>query len=224
MELYYVISIVDRDRGDDMIKLCDELKLTLILRNLAFGTATSEHLAIYDLDETEKTIVTTVASAGRAKQLIRAAKRKLYIDIPGNGIIVSVPIKSVDGLSTLKVISDGQDNFGGKPDMEFEHELIVVILNEGYSDAVMAAARSAGATGGTVFHAKGTGKQQSAHFHGVSLADEKDMIYILAAKGIKNAIMSAVNHECGTGTKAGAISFSLPVSDVAGIRTFDEEQ
>lgn len=34
--------------------------------------------------------------------------------------------------------------------MEFNHELIVVILNEGYADLVMDAARAAGAGGGTV--------------------------------------------------------------------------
>ena len=36
--------------------------------------------------------------------------------------------------------------------MDFSHELIMVIMNEGYSDTVMDAARSAGAGGGTVLH------------------------------------------------------------------------
>ena len=59
--------------------------------------------------------------------------------------------------------------------MEFNHELIVVILNEGYADLVMDAARAAGAGGGTVLHAKGTGSKRGEKFFGVSLADEKDM-------------------------------------------------
>lgn len=107
--------------------------------------------------------------------------------------------------------------------MNFEHELIIVILNEGYSDFVMDAARNAGATGGTVLHAKGTGKSRSEKFHKVSLAEEKDMIYILATAKKKAEIMKAINQDCGTDTKAGAICFSLPVSEVAGIRRLDEE-
>ena len=55
----------------------------------------------------------------------------------------------------------GQNLMGTRPDMQFEHELIIVILNEGYSDMVVDAARSAGAAGGTVLHAKGTGKTKT---------------------------------------------------------------
>ena len=112
---------------------------------------------------------------------------------------------------------------GTKPDMQFEHELIIVILNEGYSDMVMDAARSAGAAGGTVLHAKGTGKTKTEKFFGVSLAEEKDMIYIVSAAGKKSDIMRAINKNAGPETKAGAICFSLPVSEVAGLRKFDEE-
>ena len=103
--------------------------------------------------------------------------------------------------------------------MNFNNEMIIVILNEGYSDAIMDAARSVGATGGTVLHAKGTIKNEK--FHGVSLADEKDMIYILAKSEKKSEIMQAITKNCGTGTEAGAICFSLPVSEVVGLRSFD---
>lgn len=107
--------------------------------------------------------------------------------------------------------------------MNFENELIIVILNEGYSDMVMDAAREAGATGGTVFHAKGTGRTKSDKFFGVSLAEEKDMIYILASAKKKSGIMKNINRECGPDTKACAICFSLPVSEAAGIRKLDED-
>ncbi len=53
--------------------------------------------------------------------------------------------------------------------------------------------------------------------------EEKDMIYIIAPSGKKSEIMKAINQSCGTGTKAGAISFSLPVSEVVGVRRLDDE-
>ena len=106
--------------------------------------------------------------------------------------------------------------------MEFKHELIVVILNEGYSDFVMDAARSAGAGGGTVLHAKGTGSRRAEKFFGVSLAEEKDLIYIVAHSDEKAAIMRAISEAAGPGTKAGAICFSLPISSVAGLRGRDD--
>ena len=218
MELYYVMSIVDRRQADAMLGIHKELQLSVVLENLGHGTATSEHLLLYDLEQSDKAVITTVASAPLVKKLIATAEEKLYIDIPGNGIMMALPMKSVDGGKALSLFTEGQDVGEGAPMMTFEHELIVVILNEGHSDTVMDAARSAGATGGTVLHAKGTGKGQAEKFYGVSLAEEKDMIYILAAADKKAAIMKAVNEHCGAGTAAGAVSFSLPVSEVAGLR------
>ena len=106
--------------------------------------------------------------------------------------------------------------------MDFSHELIMVIMNEGYSDTVMDAARSAGAGGGTVLHAKGTGRAPAQKFFGVSLADEKDIVYIVAHADEKAAIMQAIADNAGPGTRAGAICFSLPISQVAGLRERDE--
>lgn len=223
MELYYVIGIVERSLSKRLISIMESLQLSVIISNLAMGTAKSEHLSLHDLEQSEKSIVVTVADEHNSRQLIRQAKRRLFIDIPGNGIMLTIPIKSVGGGRTLAYISDGQSLEGGLPNMEFEYELIVVILNEGYSDAVMDAARSAGAGGGTVFHAKGTGRTKSEKFFGVSLAEEKDMIYILAMTSKKSDIMKAITSKCGTQTKAGAICFSLPVSEAAGLRRLDDE-
>ena len=221
MELYYVIAITDRDRGESMSALYRGAGLHMILAMLGRGTATSEHLSLYGLDATEKVVISAVASGEEAALLLKNAKRKLFIDIPGNGVMLTVPLKSVAGGRTLAYLTDDLKT-GGKPNMEFKHELIIVILNEGYSDFVMDAARSAGAGGGTVLHAKGTGSRRAEKFFGVSLADEKDLIYIVAHSDEKAAIMRSISEKAGPGSKAGAICFSLPISSVAGLRDRDE--
>ena len=55
-----------------------------------------------------------------------------------------------------------------------------------------------------------------------SLADEKDLIYIVAHSDEKAAIMRSISEKAGPGSKAGAICFSLPISSVAGLRDRDE--
>ena len=221
MELYYVIAITDHDRGEAMNALYRAAGLRGILSMPGRGTATSEHLAIYGLDATEKYVISAVGNRSEVEGLIKSAKRKLFIDIPGNGVMLTVPLKSVAGGKTLAYLTDEQKT-GGAPRMDFEHELIIVILNEGYSDFVMDAARAAGAGGGTVLHAKGTGGTRGEKFFSVSLADEKDMIYIIAHKDEKAAIMRSINEQAGPGTKAGAICFSLPISSVADLRAREE--
>ena len=221
MELYYVIAITDHERGEAMNALYRASGLRAILSLPGRGTATSEHLAIYGLDATEKYVISAIGSGAEAEGLIKAAKRKLFIDIPGNGVMLTVPLKSVAGGKTLAYLTDEQKT-GGAPRMDFEHELIIVILNEGYSDFVMDAARAAGAGGGTVLHAKGTGGTRGEKFVSVSLADEKDMIYIIAHRDEKTAIMRSINEQAGPGSRAGAICFSLPISSVAGLRAREE--
>lgn len=221
MELYYVIAITDHDRGEAMNALYRAAGLRGILSMPGRGTATSEHLAIYGLDATEKYVISAIGNGSEAEGLIKSAKRKLFIDIPGNGVMLTVPLKSVAGGKTLAYLTDEQKT-GGAPRMDFEHELIIVILNEGYSDFVMDAARAAGAGGGTVLHAKGTGGTRGEKFFSVSLADEKDMIYIIAHRDEKAAIMRSINEQAGPGSRAGAICFSLPISSVAGLRAREE--
>ena len=221
MELYYMIGVTERKKSQTLLDICKELNMPMVLTNLARGTATSEHLSLHNLDRSEKAVVSTVTDAAGVRRLMRQAKLKLYIDIPGNGIMMAIPLKSVAGGKTLSYLTDDL-KAGGAPNMNFEHELITVILNEGYSDFVMDAARAAGAGGGTVLHAKGTGGTRGEKFFSVSLADEKDMIYIIAYKNEKAAIMRSINEQAGPGTKAGAICFSLPISSVAGLRAREE--
>ena len=221
MELYYIITISDRDQAELLTGIYQAAGTGLVLTKLGWGTATGEQLSSYGLSATQKAVVSTVASREQAQQIFKSAKRRLYIDIPGNGVMMAVPLKSVAGGRTLGFLTDSTQT-GGKPAMDFSHELIMVIMNEGYSDTVMDAARSAGAGGGTVLHAKGTGKARAEKFFGVSLADEKDVLYIVAHADEKAAIMQAIAGAAGPGTRAGAICFSLPISMVAGLREREE--
>lgn len=123
----------------------------------------------------------------------------------------------------MAFISGGAAPDSSTPEMKFDHELIMAVINEGHTDPVMDAARSAGAAGGTVLHAKGTGGKLSEKFLGVSLADEKEVVLIVSKSSEKAAIMRAIAEQTGVDTPAGAIAFSLPISSVAGLRVLDEE-
>ena len=101
-------------------------------------------------------------------------------------------------------------------------ELLVIVSNQGHTDMVMDAARAAGAYGGTVLHARGTGMNQAEQFFGVFLASEKDLTLIVTQKSQKNSIMQAVMQKAGMETPAKAIIFSLPVTDTAGLHMAEE--
>lgn len=154
-------------------------------------------------------------------RLVRQAARELWLDIPGRGILMTVPVSTIGGAAARDYLL--QQEAEERMEREQTHELIVVITNQGCTDKVMDAARAAGATGGTSIHAKGTGAELARRFLGVSIAAERELIFILARKEDRSPIMKGVMSQAGIHSAAQSLAFSLPVSDIAGLRQLDGE-
>ncbi len=100
-----LITIVDRGRGKDVIRLCQTEKSTYHLSFMGRGTANSEILDYLGLGETEKDIVMSVVLEERAGAVIDKLSREFGLAKAGNGIAFTIPIRSVGGPITLQFIS-----------------------------------------------------------------------------------------------------------------------
>ena len=100
-------------------------------------------------------------------------------------------------------------------------ELIVSIVNRGYSDYVVSASRDAGATGGTIVFARGTNtNEQADSFMGISIQPEKDIVLILVKSEDRKRVMQAICDSTSALEKSGhGICFSMPVNHAVGIRS-----
>ncbi len=105
--------------------------------------------------------------------------------------------------------------------MEYTHELIVCIVNAGFSDTVMDAAKEFGARGGTVIHARGTANKDAEKFFQITIQPEKELVMILVPKKIRDNILHALYKAVGLKTEGQGIAFSLPVDNAIGL--FDGE-
>ena len=222
MDLSLVITILNRSRLSEITPFYENNNVSPVLTMLGRGTATKGQLRLLGLEESPKALIAGVISGKEIPQFFKKAKRELMIDIPGNGVMVTVPIKSITGGRTLAYISNQREIDNEMPKMDYGYELIVVIANSGSTDSVMDIAREVGAGGGTVIHAKGTGAKLAKKFFGVSLAEEKEVMLIAESSSKKSTIMKAIAEKAGPSTPAGAICFSLPVSEIAGIRMLEE--
>ena len=216
----FIITITDRSRSGEFAAWFQQQGATLVLTALGRGTATMEILDYLGLEASEKAVLLCMLPSRSG--LLRKAARELWLDVPGRGVMMAVPVFSIGGASAKAYLLQGEAE--NRMEKEGTHELIIVIANQGFTDKVMDAARAAGAGGGTVLHAKGTGSRRGEKFFGVSLADEKDMVYIIAHADEKAAIMRAIHENAGPGTKAGAICFTLPISSVAGLREREKDE
>lgn len=212
----YVITICNPKSLESLTEICSGLELAMTTVLHGRGTAVKSMLDILGIESSEKRILFTVADGAKTQKLIELAKERLYIGVPGHGMIVSVPIKSVGGGLTMAYLNGGDENAKYTPNINYSYELIVAVTNEGMTDTVMNAARSVGAAGGTVLHGKGTGDSGDERFLNVSIAKEKEIVLIVAKADKKADIMKAVIEKAGPSTEAGTIVFSLPVSDIAG--------
>lgn len=227
--LNMVITITDRERTETAINLFRENNVFTTDIVLGQGTASRETLDYLYLNPSEKAIVFGVVTGAGLLPLLKAFKRKMFIDVPGNGIVAVVPLNTIGGRRSLEYMLDGQAVDTTQRSQEeaermermsikTDHELIFVIANEGYSDLIMDAARGAGAAGGTVIKAKGTVAEYTEKFFGFSIASEKEIHLLVTPAQGRNNIMKAIMEKAGLESKAQSIVFSLPVSHALGLR------
>lgn len=214
-----VISVCEVYALSDFMRICKDGGRCVVMHGK--GTAVKSMLDILGIENSEKRIIVSVTNSDNAKLMVKRLKEELFVGVPGHGIVISVPVKSVGGGKTLAYLSRNDKYEKKAPDINYSYELIVAVANEGSVDTVMNAAREAGARGGTVIHGKGTGNEETSRFYNVSIAAEKETILIVSKSSQKEKIMQSIIKKAGPDTQAGAVVFSLPVSDVAGFGILD---
>lgn len=223
--LYMMVTITDRNRKKKFEEFYKKNEHMVFFTTLGRGTANSEMLDYFGLEESEKVVILSVVTEETWKKLRREMIVKMQIDVPGTGIAFIVPLSSIGGEKTLHFLIQSEE-FEREEEStlkDTEYELLVAIANQGCIDTVMDVARSVGAGGGTVIHAKGTGMETAEKFLGVSLAAEKEIILIVTRKKQKNAIMKAMMEQTGLASKEKTIIFSLPVTSTVGLRMYIDE-
>jgi len=223
--LYMMVTITDRNRKKKFEEFYKKNEHMVFFSTLGRGTANSEMLDYFGLEESEKVVILSVVTEETWKKLRREMIVKMQIDVPGTGIAFIVPLSSIGGEKTLHFLIQSE-KFEREEEStlkETEYELLVAIANQGCIDTVMDVARSVGAGGGTVIHAKGTGMETAEKFLVVSLVAEKEIILIVTRKKQKNAIMKAMMEQTGLASKEKTIIFSLPVTSTVGLRMYIDE-
>lgn len=222
--LKYMITITKREYEQDYLDFFHRHGVTNVLTRFCNGTATENTLNILGLEKTEKVMISSMIREESLGEIIKGLLVEMDISSAGNGIAVTIPVNSIGGTSSLKYLA-GQEPLQKKENermnnVESKIVMIIAIVDKGNTDLVMDAARGVGAKGGTVVRAKGTGAE-IAKFFGVSISEEKEMVYIVARRDNRDSIMKAIMEKSGVNTDAHGVIFSLPVDNVVGLKAFE---
>lgn len=219
--LYLFITIINKRDFAEFEKFFAAHKVSPIYETLCDGAAASDTLSILGFEKSEKTIMQSLVTGPQVRALTHDLTYDMDIDLPNRGIALAVPLSSIVSRALTERISAQGESIAPPQDTDTERktnmELVIAICSKGNSAEVMKLARAAGASGGTIVKAKGTAPEGMDTFFGMSLSNEKEIIYIVTKKEKKNEIMQAVV-SFKTAEGLHPIAFSLPVSDIAGFR------
>lgn len=200
MNSYLLISIVGKG---DAQKLMDAIRGagggggTICY---ARGTASSDLLALLGLGDSHQEVLLTLVKAFCHRAVLCAIARVPHV----RGICASIGTQRTYVKTTASIDGEGIS-------MDGKWKMIQVICNSGFADDVMAAARKAGAGGGTIINGRGTGKPDDAKFFGLSLVPEKDILLIVVEAEKADAVFDAVEQTPCMQERGSGIAFTMPV-------------
>ena len=227
-----IISIVPHDKGEKLTKAAVDAGCGGGTVLMGRALAKSNFGAILGAGETTKDLIYTVVEESKKTTILNAIFGATSHEKSNFGEIFTL---NVDNLLKAGVIfgetpnapsettdetqeekSEGAEKMNAMNDTNAKsRDMITVIVNKGFADDVMFAARKAGATGGTVINARGTAREDDEKFFGVHIVPEKDMLIIVVEHEKKAAVLASIQELKCLKEPGMGIAFSSPVSDFA---------
>jgi nitrogen regulatory protein PII len=231
--LKLVFFIVDWSKIQIISNVFEEEKVRFHFITKGKGTARTDILDLLGIGSSDKAVILCLEQDVLVPVLLKEVRKKLGFHNPGAGIAFTVALSGINTplLRVFKESIHQNEKIAAENNFRLEKEramatetkdgitndLIIAVINHGYSEEFMTAAREAGATGGTVLNARGLSHEGPVKFFGVSVQDEKEIIIIITSREKKVPIMEAVSKTCGLASKAEGLVFSLPVDSVLGL-------
>lgn len=223
--LKYFVCITRKDYVEGYTEFFKSFGANNVLINFGQGSAPLSKLDLLGIVDNGKAVFQIMVRNTVYKEFCEGLDKVLHLGENHSGIGFFVPIDGIYGESGKRffVGEDPIENKEEEVDMSEQSKCVAIIsiMDKGNADAVMESAREAGATGGTIVKAKGTAGEL-AKFFGISISEEKEMLYIIAKREDRDNIMYAIMDKAGPNTDAHGIVFSLPVDKVVGIKDFEK--
>ncbi len=215
-----LVSIVERGKGLHLIEHYKSFKLLHHNQAAGRGTASSHLLDALGFGTSERDIVLTFGPRDTVRQLMDHLRDEDRSKLDARGIAFSLNISGMNAimavcLSRLEELELERGETSMEHNVTAHHSLILVVVNQGYTDAVMDTARTVGARGGTVIRARWTGAGEVEKFVGITLQAEKEVLAIVAPARERNIIMEEIDRVHGLRTSAQGMVISLPIEQTA---------
>lgn len=213
-KMMVLLSVVEQDKGKKLIKDLHELHIRVNFQTVGCGTAPTEMMDIFGLGTNDKDIIISLGAESDIQDLLANFSSTFASHSKYGGLMIVLDVCAASRVLTeILNFNSNQNTDKGTDTMKRDHHnsLIVISLNEGYTEDVMQVARKAGATGGTVIKGRLADAEQFAEFVNTEVDGEREILFILAPSKVSEQIMADVNKGFGLSSPANGILLAVPV-------------
>lgn len=183
----------------------------------AIGTASPSVLDYFGLTETKKDVFLAVIPNYLEEKILTKIKTTFKLEKQGSGVAFTIPIISSNKFLSDIFSKEGIEKGDNIMEDEIKYHLVITVVLEGYLEQVMAAAKRAGATGGTVIKARGLANIMPNKVLGFNIEPERELILNIVDDESKNRVMEEITKTCGIKTGGKGVCVALPISMAEGI-------
>lgn len=188
----------------------------------ASGTASASVLDYFGLAETRKDVYLAIIPDYLEHNILSKLKNTFKFEEIGTGITFTIPISSSNKflMDSFKK-SDVEEKVKDMKEDNNKYHLIITIVLEGYLEQAMAAAKKAGATGGTVIKGRGLANLLPAKVLGFNIEPEREVILNVVEDESKQKVMEEITSAVGIKTGGKGVCIALPISDAIGLNKYN---
>lgn len=178
------------------------------------GTVKNSLLNFFSLYDERKEILMLASDHEHASEFLKKMDEEFEFYKPHHGVAFSSPIRNIIGSHFFEEKTKEEE----REVVETMNQLIITIVNRGDAEDVIEAANAAGAKGGTIINARGSGANETKRVFNMEIEPEKDMVWILSESELAPAIMENIRQKLDLHLAGSGIIFTVNVTDVYGIR------
>lgn len=210
IELIFVI--VNKGIAYKIVKEAKKQGVKGATTTMGKGTASNKLLNYIGLGDIRREIVLMVAPSDIANTAIDALNKKFEFSKPNHGIAFTITVSKVFGTTSCQT----EDNYmkGSEKQM---YNLITIIVEKGNAEDVMDAAKKAGAKGGTIVNARGSGIHETTTLFNMEIEPEKEIVLIISKKEETDPIVNKIQEDFNIDEPGKGIVFIQGINKAYGL-------
>jgi len=211
-EFELICVIVNNGLGSKALKVAKKAGVSGGTIVLGRGTADNRWLKFLELTDIRKEVVLMVCEKSTGRRALEDIDRVVKFSRPKHGVAFTMPVGAFIGAGSreyeFKVPNGGEESM---------FRAVFVIVDKGKGETVMDVAREAGARGGTIINARGSGIHETAVFLNMEIEPEKEIVLMLTPVDLTDRIVTAVRDGLKIDEPGNGIIFVQSVSETFGI-------